>query len=57
MINFLIFLEINNAKCEIAGTGVKKGVKMALCGIECTDLTEDVIKILVIYLSYSKKLE
>ena len=40
-------LKINNAKCEIAGIGVKKGVKMALCGMDCIDLTEDVIKILV----------
>ena len=45
-------LKINNAKCEIAGTGVKKGVKMALCGMDCIDLTEDVIKILGIYFSY-----
>ena len=50
-------LKINNAKCEIAGTGVKKGVKMALCGMDCSDLTEDVIKFLGIYLSYNKKLE
>ena len=34
-------LKINNEKCEIAGIGVKKGVKMALCGMECIDLTED----------------
>ena len=42
-------LKINNAKCEIAGIGVKKGVKMALCGMDCIDLTEDVTKILGIY--------
>ena len=50
-------LKINNAKCEIAGIGVKKGVKMALCGMVCIDLTEDIIKILGIYFSYNKKLE
>ena len=50
-------LKINNAKCEIAGIGVKKGVKMALCGMDCIDLTEEVIKILGIYFSYNKKLE
>ena len=50
-------VKINNAKCEISGTGVKKGVKMALCGMDCIDLTEDVIKILGIYFSYNKKLE
>ena len=50
-------LKINNAKCEIAGIGVKKGVKMALCRMDCIYLAEDVIKILVIYFSYNKKLE
>ena len=30
---------------------------MALCGMECIDLTSDVIKILGIYFSYNKKLE
>ena len=50
-------LKINNAKFEIAGIGVKKGVKIALCGIECIDLTSDIIKILGIYFSYNKKLE
>ena len=30
---------------------------MALCEMDCTDLTEDLIKILVIYFSYNKKLE
>ena len=38
-------LKINNATCEIAGIGVKKGFKMALCGMDCIDLTKDVIKI------------
>ena len=47
--------KINNAKCKIAGIGVKKGVKMALCRIDCIDLTEDVIKILDIYFCYNKK--
>ena len=30
---------------------------MALCGMDCIDLTEDVIKVLGIYFSYNKKLE
>ena len=38
-------LKSNNEKCEIAGTGVRKGVEMVLCGMECIDLTDDVIKI------------
>ena len=45
--------EINNGKCEIAGIGVKKGVKMALSGMECIKLRDDVIKILGIYFSYN----
>ena len=56
---FCVFsgLKINNAECEIASIGVKKGVKMALCGIKQIDLTDDVIKILGIFFSYNKKLE
>ena len=49
-------LKINNAECKTAGIGVKKGVKMALYGMDCIDLTEDVIKILGIYFSYEKNL-
>ena len=49
-------LKTNNVNCEIAGIGVKKGVKMALYGMDCIDLTEDVIKILGIYFSYEKNL-
>ena len=30
---------------------------MTHCGMECIDLTSDVIKILGIYFSYNKKLE
>ena len=50
-------LKIVNAKCEIASIGVKKRVKMAFCGMDCTDLTKDVIKILGVYFSFNKKLK
>ena len=50
-------LKISNAKCKIASIGVKKGVKIALCGMECIDLSDNVTKILGIYFSYNKKLE
>ena len=50
-------LKINNANYEIASIGVKKGVKIALCGMECIDFTDDVIKVLGIYFSYNKKIE
>ena len=48
-------LKTNNTRCEVAGIGVRKGVKMALYGMECINLTEDVITVLVIYFSYNKK--
>ena len=31
-------LKPNEAKCEIAGIGVLKGVSLALCGMDCIDL-------------------
>ena len=31
-------LKINKSKCEVEGTGVMTGVKMALCGVECVNL-------------------
>ena len=55
---FLFFsgLKINEETCEIAAIGVNKGVKVVLCGMECTDLTEDTIKIFGIYFTYNKSL-
>ena len=50
-------LEPNKSKCEIAGIGVLKGVKVALCGMRCVNLYEDTIKILGIHYSYNKQLE
>ena len=50
-------LKINKSKCEVAGIGVMKGIKVALCGIECVNLLTNTIKILGIYFSYNKKLE
>ena len=47
-------IKINNKKSEIASDGVKKGVKVALSGMEYIDSTSDVIKILYIYFSYNK---
>ena len=57
MIFFFSRLKINNAKSEIDGIGVTKGVKVAFCRMECIDLMDGIIKILGIYLSYNKKLE
>ena len=50
-------LKPNEAKCEIAGIGVLKRVSLALCGMDCFDLTKKTIKILGIHFSYNKKLE
>ena len=50
-------LKPNKSKCEIAGIGVLKGVKVTLCGMRCVNLHEDAIKILGIHNSYNKQLE
>ena len=50
-------LRPNLSKCEIAGTGVLKGVKLAVCGIQCVDLVLDTIKILGTHFSYNEKLK
>ena len=49
-------VKINNAKCEIAGIDVKKGIKMTLCGMKYIHLTDDVKKILGIFFSYKRKI-
>ena len=41
MLSFSV-LKTNYAKFEIDGIGVKKGIKMALCGMDCIDLMDDV---------------
>ena len=33
-------LKLNLSKCEAAGIGALKGVKVEICGIKCTDLTK-----------------
>ena len=50
-------LKPNKSKCEIAGIGVLKGVKVAICGMRCVNLHEETIKILEIHYSYNKQLE
>ena len=34
-----------------------KGVKVALCGVECLNLLTNIVKILGMYFPYNKKLE
>ena len=50
-------LKTNKSKCEVAGIGVIKGVKVALCDVECVNLLTNAIKVLVIYFSHNRKLE
>ena len=50
-------LKRNKSKCEIAGIGVLKGMKVALGDMGCVNLCEDAIKILGIHYSYNKQLE
>ena len=56
---FSFFLNIpslkpNYEKCEIAGTGVLKSVKVAVCGMKCVDLCKDTIRITGVHFSYNK---
>ena len=48
-------LKSNHEKCEIAGIGVLKSVKVAFCGMKCIDLCNDTIKITGIHFLYDKK--
>ena len=50
-------LRPNLSKCEVAGIGVLKGVKVAVCGIQCVDLVLDTIKILGTHFSYKEKIK
>ena len=41
----------------MAGKGALNGVKVAICGIKCIDLTKEAIKILGVFFSYDKNLQ
>ena len=47
-------LKPNYEKCEIAGIGVLKSVKVAVCGMKCVDLCQDTIRITGIHFSRNK---
>ena len=47
-------LKSNHEKCEIAGIGVLKSVKVTVFGMKCTDLCIDTIEITGIHFSYNK---
>ena len=50
-------LKPNSTKSEIVGIGVLKGVQVAICGMRCTDLNIDALKILGTHFSYNEKLK
>ena len=50
-------LRPNLTKCEIAGIGVLKEVKVVVCSMQCVDLVLDTIKILGTHFSYNEKLK
>ena len=50
-------LKANIEKCETAGIGSLKGVKKAVCGLKCVNLSNDTIKILGIHFFYNKKVQ
>ena len=50
-------LRPNLSKCEIAGIGLLKENKVVVCGIQCTDLVSDTIKILGTQFYYNEKLK
>ena len=53
----LSILKPNVLKYKVPGIGSLKGVKMAVCGIKCTDLTIETIKILGVHFSYNQMLQ
>ena len=60
---FFIFFRIfsgsipNFKKSEIAGIGALKGIQVAVCGLRCIELNNDILKILCTQFSYNEKLK
>ena len=48
-------LKPNHEKCEVAGIGVLKSVKVAICDMKCIALCNDTIKITGIHFSRNKE--
>ena len=57
--NFSLFsgLKPNLDKCKVAGIGILKGVKVAVCGMNDIDLIKETIKILGIHFSYNSQVQ
>ena len=41
-------------ECELAGIGILKSVKVAICGMKCVDFYKDSIRITCAHFSYNK---
>ena len=50
-------LKLNKSKCEIAGIGALRGVRVTLRNMQCIKLNGETVKIVRIDFSYNKKLE
>ena len=48
---------LKHVKCQIAGIGFLKRLKMAVCGIKWNDLTTETIIMWDVHFSYNKKLQ
>ena len=55
--SFFSGLKLNMTKYETAGIGALKGVEVAVCGMRCTDICNEPIKILGTYFSYSSRIK
>ena len=49
-------LKPNLTKCKIAGIGALKRFQVAVCGMRCIDLCNEVIKVLGTYFSYNSRI-
>ena len=56
---FFLFsgLKPNLTKFEIVGIGALKGVQVAVCGMKCSDLCIEVIKIIGTFFSYNSRIK
>ena len=52
----LLYMIKNFENKAIAGIRTLNSVRMEICGIKCTDVTIEIIKILVAYFFYNQKL-
>ena len=56
---FQIFsrLKTTKTKCEISGIGVMNGVQVALCGMKCVNLNNEIVKTFDSQFWYNKNIE